>query len=233
MANKFGDNGAVGEVFPGAAEAGRLICETGRRLYELGYASANDGNISVRSGDLVLATPTAVSKGFMTADMLVCVDMAGNIVAGDRNPSSEIKMHLKVYSALPGVGAVIHAHSPLATAFAVCRRPLDRNLMPEGIVALGTVPVAEYATPSTEAVPLSIVPFLNGEYTAALLANHGVLVWDATLEGALFKLQTVEYMAGIYINTDKLGGGVELPDDEVRRLQGLRGFYTAYAKGQS
>ena len=208
------------------------ICETGRRLYELGYAAANDGNISVRVSDgEIWATPTGVSKGFMTDDMLVRVDITGKIVGGNRNPSSEIKMHLKVYSELAGVNAVIHAHSPLATAFAVCRRPLDKNYMPEGIVALGTVPVAEYATPSTEAVPNSIIPFLNGEYTAALLANHGVLVWDATLEGALFKLQTVEYIAGIYINTDKLGGGVELPADEVNRLKGLRGFYAAYVKG--
>ena len=208
------------------------ICDVGRRLYELGFASANDGNISVRDGaDGIWATPTGVSKGFMTGDMLVRVDMAGNVTAGDRVPSSEVKMHLKVYSKLPSANAVIHAHPPLATAFAVCRRPLDKNYMPEGIVALGAVPVADYATPSTEAVPRSVSPFLNGEYTAVLLANHGVLVWDATLEGALFKLQTVEYMAGIYINVEKIGGGVELPDEEVARLKGLRGYYASYAKG--
>ena len=215
-------------------DAKRQICQIGRRLYELGYGAANDGNLSVRTGSgEIWTTPTAVSKGFMTEDMLVCVDLAGNVVAGNRNPSSEIKMHLKVYSKLPGAKAVIHAHPPLATAFAVCRRPLDKNYMPEGVVALGVVPVADYATPSTDAVPRSVSPFLNGEYTAVLLANHGVLTWDDTLEGALFKLQTVEYMAGIYINVDKLGGGVELPDEEVSRLKGLRGFYAAYAKGEN
>jgi L-fuculose-phosphate aldolase len=209
------------------------ICQIGRRLYELGYGAANDGNLSIRvGGDEIWTTPTAVSKGFMTEDMLVKVDLAGNILEGNRNPSSEIKLHLEVYSKLPSVNAVIHAHPPLATAFAVCRKPLDKNYMPEGIVALGAVPVAEYATPSTDAVPSSVRPFLKGEHCAVLLANHGVLTWEETLEGALFKLQTVEYMAGIYINVDKIGGGVELPEDEVRRLQGLRKYYSAYAEGR-
>ena len=209
----------------------RQICQIGRRLYDLGFAAANDGNLSARAAEGgVWTTQTAVSKGFMTEDMLVRVDLSGNILEGDRNPSSEIKLHLEVYSKLPGAKAVIHAHPPLSTAFAVCHRPLDKNYMPEGIVGLGVVPVAEYATPSTDAVPRSVRPFLNGEYCAALLANHGVLTWEQSLEAALFKLQTVEYMAGIYMNVDRLGGGVELPEDEVRRLKELRGFYTDYAK---
>ena len=216
------------------ATAKQQICQIGRRLYELGYGAANDGNLSIRiSNDEIWTSPTAVSKGFMTEDMLVRVDLAGNVMEGDRNPSSEIKLHLAVYSKLPGAEAVIHAHPPLATAFAVCRRPLDKNYMPEGVVALGIVPVAEYATPSTDAVPRSVEPYLNGEHCAVLLANHGALAWEETLEAALFKMQTVEYMAGIYINTDKLGGGVELPADEVRRLQGMRGFYAAYANSKN
>lgn len=214
-----------------ASDAKRQICEIGRRLYELGYAAANDGNLSVRiRDDEIWTTPTAVSKGYLTGDMLVRVDLSGNILEGGRNPSSEIKLHLAVYSKLPGANAVIHAHSPLATAFAVCRKPLDKNYMPEGIVGLGTVPVAEYATPSTEAVPLSVFPYLNGEYCAVLLANHGVLTWESSLEAAFFKIQTVEYMAGIYINTKIIGGGVELPEDEVARLKGLRKFYSAYSR---
>ena len=209
------------------------ICQIGRRLYELGFAAANDGNLSARAEEGgVWTTPTGVSKGYMAEDMLVRVDLSGNVLEGNRNPSSELKLHLEVYSQLPGAMAVIHAHPPLATAFAVCRRPLDKNYMPEGIVALGVVPVAEYATPSTEAVPLSVRPYLNGEYSAVLLANHGALTWEQSLEAALFKLQTLEYMAAIYINTDKIGGGVELPEEEVRRLQGMRDFYTAYAKQQ-
>jgi len=211
-----------------------MICGVGRQIYELGYGAANDGNISARVGDdEIWTTPTGVSKGHMTEDMLVRVDLSGNIISGNRNPSSEVKMHLHVYSKLPGVNAVIHAHPPLSTAFAVCRIPLDKNYMPEGIVALGTVPVAEYATPSTDAVPRSIMPYLNGEYCAALLANHGVLTWDATLEAAFFKLQIVEYMAGIYINVNKIGGGVELPEDEVRRLKEMRTFYSEYSKSGS
>ena len=94
------------------------IVEVGRRIYNLGFVAANDGNISVRVGDdEILTTPTGVSKGFMTPDMIIRVDMAGNKLEGELKPSSELKLHLEVYKQRPDVRAVLHAHPPVATAF--------------------------------------------------------------------------------------------------------------------
>lgn len=208
------------------------ICRIGKMIYELGFASSNDGNISYRiNDDEIWATPTGVSKGFMTPEMLVRVNIKNEILEGDRNPSSEIKMHLKVYEKRRDIKAVIHAHPPVSTAFAVCRKPLNKNYLPEGIVNLGDVLVAEYATPSTEDVPKSIEPFLL-EYNAVLLANHGVLTWADNLIDSFYKLQTVEYLAQLYINVEKIGQGIELPVEEVKKLIELRSFYKSYSKNK-
>ena len=204
------------------------ICEIGRRLYDCGFAISNDGNISVKiSDDEIWATPTGVSKGYMTEDMLVCVNSKGEIISGGRNPSSEIKMHLKVYEMRKDINAVVHAHPPLATAFAVCHTPLDKHYLTEAVVGIGEVKVAAYATPSTDEVPNSIVPFLH-DSNAVLLANHGALTWDETLLGAFFKLQTVEFLAQLSINVKQIGNAKELSKEHVEQLIGMRDFYKNY-----
>jgi L-fuculose-phosphate aldolase len=205
------------------------ICEIGRRMYAKGFTASNDGNISVRiSDDEIWTTPTGVSKGFMTPDMLVRVNSNGEILEGNRNPSSEVKMHLRVYQNRKDIHAVVHAHPPLATAFAVCRMPLDKSYVPEGIVGLGPVPVTEYATPSTEEVPKSIEPFLEGN--VLLLANHGALTWDIDIFSAYYKMEVVEYLAQLNMNVQAIGKGVELPDSEVEKLIGMRSYYKELAK---
>ena len=206
------------------------ICEIGRRLYALGFANSNDGNISVRlADDEIWVTPTGVSKGYMTPEMLVRVDLQGNVIEGDRNPSSETKMHLRVYQKRDDIQSVVHAHPLMSTAFAVCRKPLDKYYLTEAVAALGIVPVTEYATPSTEEVPDSIEPFLQ-DYTALLIANHGALAWDETLIGAFYKMQQIEYLANIHLLVEQIGNPVQIPDKEVERLMGLRQFFKDYAK---
>lgn len=211
-------------------EAKEEICEIGRRLYALGFANSNDGNISVRfSDDEIWVTPTAVSKGYMTPDMLVRVNIDGEVLEGDRNPSSEVKMHLRVYQKSPDTNAVVHAHPPMSTAFAVCHKPLDKYYLTEAVAALGIVPVTEYATPSTEEVPDSVEPFVE-EYTALLIANHGALAWDETLLGAFYKMQQIEYLAQIHWMVPQIGTPHEIPEKEVERLMGLRSFFKNYSK---
>ena len=127
------------------------IVEIGRRVYARGYVASNDGNISVRLDEKrILTTPTGVSKGFMTPDMMVVTDLAGEKVAGDRNASSELLMHIAVYEQRPDVRAVVHAHPPTATGFAVAGIPLDRAVLAEVVTTLGSIPIADYGTPSTE-----------------------------------------------------------------------------------
>ena len=171
-------------AYPTDREAKTLLLEAGRRLYERGFVASNDGNMSVLvSAGTLWTTPTGVSKGFMTEDMLVKTDLAGTVLEGTRKPSSELKMHLRVYQENPDLRAAVHAHPPAATSFAIAGLPLDRPILPEAIVQLGTVPVAPYAEPGTQAVPDSIAPFCR-DYGGVLLANHGALTWGHDLTQA-------------------------------------------------
>ena len=201
------------------------IIEVGRRMYARGYVASNDGNISIRLDDQrLLATPTGVSKGFMTPDMLVLTDMAGKKIAGERNVSSEIKMHMAVYQLRPDVNAVVHAHPPLATAFAVAGIALDRAVLAEVICTLGSIPIADYATPSTADLPAAISKYAKA-HDGILMSNHGALTAGADVMGAYYKMETIEHFAQISLVARLLGGERVLSREEVTRLQGLRDTY--------
>ena len=207
-------------------EEREAVCRVGKLLYDRGYVAANDGNISVKVAEnRLLITPSGVSKGRMTPEMLLVTDMDGIVIEGDRHPSSEGKMHLEVYRGRPDVNAVVHAHPPVSTAFAVCRRGLEAPYLSELVVGLGRVPCTpSFAMLSTGEVPESVRPYL-AEHNALLLANHGALAWGGDLWEAFDRLETVEHTAKILLNAQLLGGGVPLTEAEVERLQGLRGMY--------
>jgi L-fuculose-phosphate aldolase len=201
------------------------IVEVGRRLYARGYVASNDGNISVRlDAGRILTTPKSVSKGFMTPEMMCVVDPEGTRLTGDRDPSSELKMHLEVYRQRADVQAVVHAHPPLATAFAVAGIPLDRAVLAEVITTLGSIPIAEYATPSTHELPAAVRQYIRA-HDGLLLANHGALTVGHELFAAYYKMETIEHFAKISLVARLLGGERLLSQEEVRRLQGLRGMY--------
>lgn len=207
-------------------EEREAVCRVGRLLYDRGYVAANDGNISVKVAEnRLLITPSGVSKGRMTPEMLLVTDMDGTVIEGDRHPTSEGKMHLEVYRGRPDVNAVVHAHPPVSTAFAVCRRGLETPYLSELVAGLGQVPcTTSFAMLSTEEVPESVRPYL-ADHNALLLANHGALAWGGDLWEAFDRLETVEHTAKIVLNAQLLGGGVPLTEEEVERLQSLRGMY--------
>jgi L-fuculose-phosphate aldolase len=201
------------------------IVEVGRRMYARGYTASNDGNISVRLGsDRLLMTPKSVCKGFMTPEMLCITDLDGRKVQGDRDPSSEMLMHLEVYRQRPDVQAVVHAHPPTATGFAVAGIPLDRAVLAEVLTTLGSIPIAEYATPSTKALPEAVRKYIKA-HDAMLLANHGALTVGGDLFGAYYKMETIEHFAHISLVARMLGRENLLSREEVMRLQELRGSY--------
>ena len=151
------------------------MCETGRRVYNRGMVAANDGNFSVKlSDDEFLCTPTGVSKGFMTPEFICKVNAKGEVLEANEGfrPSSEVKMHMRIYEKRPDVKAVVHAHPMYATSFAIAGKPLMDPIMPEAVISLGGVPLAKYGTPGTMEVPDSIEGFLD-DYDAVLLENHG------------------------------------------------------------
>ena len=201
------------------------IVEVGRRMYARGYTASNDGNISVRLGaDRLLMTPKSVCKGFMTPEMMCITDMDGRKLQGDRDPSSEMQMHLEVYRQRPDVQAVVHAHPPTATGFAVAGIPLDRAVLAEVLTTLGSIPIAEYATPSTKALPEAVRKYIKA-HDGMLLANHGALTVGADLFGAYYKMETIEHFAHISLVARMLGRENLLSREEVMRLQDLRGSY--------
>lgn len=205
--------------YPSAYEAKQLILEIGRRMYLKNFVASNDGNISIKiSRDTLLCTPTGVSKGFMTEDMMVLLDADGNILKGNRKPSSEIKMHLRVYKENPEVMAVVHAHPPAATSYAIARIPLNRPILTESVMGIGEIPLADYAMPGTEEVPDSIAPFVN-THNGCLLANHGALTWAKDAMTAWMRMESIEYYALVSMYTQGLIGQVrELTSDQVDRL---------------
>jgi L-fuculose-phosphate aldolase len=169
-------------------------------------------------------TPKSVCKGFMTPDMMCVTDLDGRKLKGERDPSSEMLMHLEVYRQRPDVQAVVHAHPPTATGFAVAGIPLDRAVLAEVLTTLGSIPIAEYATPSTQELPEAVRKYIKA-HDGMLLANHGALTVGNDLFAAYYKMETIEHFAKISLVARTLGRENVLSREEVARLQGLRGTY--------
>ncbi len=203
-----------------------LMCAVGKLLYDRGYVAANDGNLSMKTApDRLLVTPSGVSKGRLTPDMLLVTDLEGNVLEGNRHPSSETKMHLAVYRGRPDVGAVVHAHPPVSTAFAVCRRGMETPYLSELVTGLGAVPCTpSFAMLSTDEVPRSVEPYL-ADHCAVLLANHGALTWGEDLWEAFDRMETVEHTAKILLNAQLLGDPVALTPEETAELRSMQGMY--------
>ena len=200
------------------------ICDIGKRIYDRDMVAANDGNISVRiSEHEILCTPTGISKGFMTPECICKTDENGNLLedGGGYRPSSEIKMHLKVYAARADVGAVVHAHPQFATSFAIAGQPLNQPITSEAVVLLGCVPLAPYATPSTDEVPRSIEEYLD-DFDALLLENHGALTWSENLEAAYMRMESVENYARLMYRTKMIGAANVFSKQQIEKLAVVR-----------
>lgn len=203
------------------------ICDVCHKMWQRGIVAANDGNISVKLEDgTFLCTPTGISKSMITPKMLVRTDREGDVLEAQDGyrPSSEMKMHYRCYEKREDVGAVVHAHPPLATSFAAAGKALDAYCVMENIVNTGAVPVAPYATPSTEEVPDSIEPFLE-KHDAILLAHHGALTVGPDLLAAYYKMESVEFYAKTSLCLKILGGAEDMPQEDIRTLIGLREGY--------
>lgn len=203
-------------------EIKKEICEVGHKLWLKGFVAANDGNISVKINDReYYCTPTGVSKGSLTPDMIIKVDENGNKLEGKLNPSSEIKMHMRVYKERPDVTAVVHAHPPVATAFTVADIDLDQYILPEAVLTIGDVPTCDYGTPSTMEIPDSLDPYLQN-HDAFLLRNHGALTVGCDLNKAFFVMEEVEFNAVICKHAMDLGAVHEISNDQLKKLMDLR-----------
>lgn len=201
------------------------IIQVGKRMYDRGYVASNDGNISARiDSERVLISPTGVSKGFMKPEDLVVVDYNGKVLSGSKKPSSEVFMHLQVYKERPDINSVCHSHPPYATGFAVAGIPLDKCVLPEVIIALGSIPLIEYGTPGTEEFYKPVLKLLK-DYDAFLLANHGALTIGKDVINAYHKMETLEHFAHIAFVAQQVGYVNTLNKDQVQKLTDQREKY--------
>ena len=171
-------------------------------------------------------SPTGISKSFITPEKLVIINPEGEVLQAidGYRPSSEIKMHLRCYKERDDVGAVLHAHPPTATGYAVAHIPLDRYTMIETVAAIGSIPVTPYGTPSTYEVPDAIAPYLQ-EHDVLLLANHGALTVGADAITAYYRMETLELFAKISLTAHLLGGEKEISRENIDKLIELRKYY--------
>jgi L-fuculose-phosphate aldolase len=198
------------------------IVEIGKRIYAKGFVASNDGNFSIRiSDDEVLITPTGMSKGYLSPDQIIKVNMSGEQIEGYLKPSSELPFHLKIYQILPDVKSVVHAHPPVSTAFAVAGIPLDDMILPEAILSLGCIPLAKYGTPGTEELVETVEETIR-RCDAILMANHGALTVGPDIYTAYYKMETMEHFAHIDWLARTLGQVNQLGEDELRKLLELR-----------
>ena len=199
------------------------IVKVATRCYDRGLLVAGDGNISVRVGpNRLIATPSGVSKGWMTPEMMVAVDLEGRpLESTSYKVSSEWPMHQVIYQARPDIHAVVHAHPPHATAFAVAGLSLDKAILSEVVLTLGCVPLAAYGTPSTRELTDAIAPFLEF-HDALLMANHGAVAYAETLEKAFNKLETLEHTCKISFLARTLGNENVIPGRAIEKLFDIR-----------
>lgn len=203
------------------------ICDVCHKMWQLGWVAANDGNVTVKLEDgTFLATPTGISKSFITPEKLVHIDENGEVIDNleGYKPSSEIKMHLRCYKERDDVGAVVHAHPPTATGYAVAHIDLDHYTMIETVIAIGSIPVTPYGTPSTYEVPDAIAPYLQ-EHDVLLLENHGALTVGSDLITAYYRMETLELFAKISLTAHLLGGEKEISKKNIDRLIDMRKQY--------
>jgi L-fuculose-phosphate aldolase len=190
----------------------------GKLVYQKDWIAANDGNISVRLDDgRILCTPTNVSKGMMAESDLIICDCDGNKLEGRLERTSELAMHMTIYRLRPDVKAVLHAHPPVATGFAVAGRALDLALLPEVVIGLGSVPLAKYGLPGTPELTAGMLDLIP-KYDAILMANHGCVAYGLSLQQAFFRMEVVEHYARITLVAELLGGPQVLPRAEVCKL---------------
>jgi L-fuculose-phosphate aldolase len=203
------------------------IVELGRLLHTKGFVAAMDGNISARvNGGKILCTPTCISKGMMEPEDLVLVDLEGRKLEGKRVVSSEIQMHLLIYRMRPEIRGVVHAHPPTATGFAAAGIALDNALVSEVVVALDSIPLANYGTPGTPELLEALEPFVPG-HQAILMANHGAVTYAEDVLHAYMHMETVEHFAKISLVAHLLGRQEPLSGEAVDKLRAVRQKYLA------
>lgn len=198
------------------------IIEIAKRLYARNMLAGADGNISVRRNNKIAITPSGKAKAFMASDDIAKIDMDGRIISG--KPSSEFLLHLEIYKKCSKAKAVIHAHPPYVIAWTIANpdlKELPSDVLPEIILAMGNVPIADFAIPGTDQLAKSIAPFLP-QNRVIVLARHGIVAWGETLAEAMNGVERTEHVAQMLAIAKSLGGAKPMDQSYIKQLQEKR-----------
>lgn len=197
------------------------IIEYGKLAGIKNFTPGYSGNFSARYDDKILITSSGSSNGYLSEDELVLIDFDGNLVEGDKKPSSEKMLHVEFYKQRPDVNYIIHVHSPYLSSFACCHIPLDEPIMAENVFYFGEIPLADYGLPSSMDLVQKTAKYFK-DYDAVLMANHGFIVGDKTIKDAFLKLELAESYAQVVFNTKMMGGAVLFTQKEVDEINSLK-----------
>lgn len=203
------------------SEIKQQIIKYGAKLGEKNMSPATSGNISVRYGENVLITCSGTCLGELDEKDIVLIDKDANILDGGKKPSSEKNLHNAIYAIRNDVNAIVHCHSPYASTFAVCHKPLSKPIICENVFYFGEIPVADYALPGSDKLVENTAKYFS-KHNAVLLANHGIVIAAKDLKNAYYLMETAETFAQIYLNSLLLGGAKELGKKDIEEIYELR-----------
>jgi L-fuculose-phosphate aldolase len=188
------------------------------KVYEKGFVSAYDGNISAATPEnTYLITRSGVNKGEVTHQDILEIDIMGRVLKGEGKVSTEYKLHFFAYSRRKEVNAIVHCHPVFTTTFSTAGEELPHYIFPEVILTLGKVPLCKYATPSTEELPKSLIPYIDFSW-AFMLQNHGAVTLGKSLDDAYYKMEKLEQSAKILFLAKMLGKVNPLSSEQINEL---------------
>ena len=198
------------------------IANLGKEIAISGFNLGTWGNISARIDENKFAiTPSGIAYETITAEDIVVIDLAGNIIDSNKKPSIELPLHTEIYKAKKNINAIVHTHSVYCTAFAIARKPIPATCEDMVQIVGGKIEVAEYFLPGSKELAQSAVTAL-GNKSACLMANHGLITVADHLDEAYKIAQIVEKSAQAVIYANSLGGAIELSQDDI---DFMRDFY--------
>ena len=198
------------------------LIKYGKRAGKKNFTPGMSGNISARYGENIIITTSGSANGYLKEEDFVVIDFEGNVVCGNKKPSSEKMLHVEFYKIRPDINYILHVHAPYLSSFASAGIPLEEPIMAENFYYFGHIPLAEYGLPSSKDLVDKTAKYFK-DFDAVLMANHGFIVGDSTLENAYLKLELAESYAQVVLNTKILGGAVLLNDKQVEEIYKLRG----------
>lgn len=197
------------------------LIEYGKLAGGKNFTPGFSGNLSARCGNKILITATGTANGYLSEDDFALIDFEGNIIEGNKKPSSEKMLHVEFYKQREDINYIFHVHSPYLTAFSAAGKALDKNILAEIVYCFDYIPLAEYALPGSKELVENTSKFFK-DFDVVLMANHGVIVGGKDVKDAYLKLELCEAYAQTVLFSNLLGGAKMLPSEEVKKIYSLR-----------